>query len=477
MTRTLWRISIVVLLVVVPILAGCQLIQAPPKLTDSSTADVLRGPYEPKMIAAAPGQGDELYGWEKVAADAQAAKLAQAEAAAVLVSTADVLRAPYDAPAFVAVASISTADVLRAPYDAPAFVVVAPARGVLTELYGWEKVAAEAQAAKLAQGASETQPLIATADILRGPYGDMMLVQLPVIMAATDVPAELAGYVHPDALATTDWLAAHLNDPTMRILDVRRPTGAANFAAAHIPNAQHVDLNVDLMDRDPNRVALDLIGPERFANLMGRLGIANDSTVVVYDAEGGTAAATLWWAMRYYGHTDVRMLNGGLVKWLLEGRDTTRAVAHFAPTDYTANVQPQWLATAQDVELAMQDPTVFLVDARDYGFYAGERCLGAAPLAGHVPGALTMPARWQVTPDMKTLLPAERLAMSLELMGISPTQRGITYCGNGHLAAFDAFLLYVMGFENVAVYDSSWLEWSVLPEAPAEIGCPGCDAL
>ena len=88
-----------------------------------------------------------------------------------------------------------------------------------------------------------------------------------------------------------------------------------------------------------------------------------------------------------------------------------------------------------------------------------------------------IPARWQVTPDMKMLLPAERLAMSLELMGISPTQRGITYCGNGHLAAFDAFMLYVMGFENVAVYDSSWLEWSVLPEAPAEIGCPGCDAL
>ncbi|GIK73909.1 MAG: hypothetical protein BroJett021_28970 [Chloroflexota bacterium] len=515
MARALWRITLVLLLVAVPILTGCQLIQAPPKPTDSSTADVLRGPYEPQMIAAAPSPGDELYGWEKVAADAQAAKLAQSaqpEAVTVLVSTADVLRAPYDAPALVVVEPaqgalaelygwekvaadaqaaklaqsaqpeavtvlVSTADVLRAPYDAPALVAVEPAQGALTELYGWEKVAADAQAAKLAQSAPATQPLIATADILRGPYGEMTLVQAPVIMAAVDVPAEPVGYANPDALATTEWLAAHLNDPTVRILDVRRPTGAANFAAAHIPNAQYVDLNVDLMDRNPNRVALDLVGPERFAALMGRLGVANDSTVVVYDAEGGTAAATLWWAMRYYGHDNVRMLNGGLVKWLLEGRETTRAVAHFAPTEFTVNVQPQLLATAQDIELAMQDPTVFLVDARNYDFYVGARCLSAAPRAGHIPGAVAMPARWQVTPDTKTLLPADRLAMSLELKGISPTQRGITYCGNGHLAAFDAFLLYVMGYENVAVYDSSWLEWGVLPGAPVETGCPGCDTL
>jgi len=532
-TRTLWRITLVLLLVVVPILAGCQLIQAPPKPTDSSTADVLRGPYEPQMIAAAPSPGNELYGWEKVAADAQAAKLvqsAQPEAVTVIVSTADVLRAPYDAPALVAVASVSTADVLRAPYDAPAIIVVEPAQGALTELYGWEKVAADAQAAKLAQAEAAavvvatadvlrapydapalvvvepaqgaltelygwekvaadaqaaklaqstpaTQPLIATADILRGPYGEMTLVQAPVIMATVDVPAELVGYANPDALATTEWLAAHLNDPTVRILDVRRPTDAANFAVAHIPNAQHVDLNVDLMDRDPNRVALDLIGPARFAALMGRLGIANDSTVVVYDAEGGTAAATLWWAMRYYGHDNVRMLNGGLVKWLLEGRETTRAVVHFAPTEFTVNVQPQLLATAQDIELAMQDPTVFLVDARNYDFYVGARCLSAAPRAGHIPGAVAMPARWQVTPDTKTLLPADRLAMSLELKGISPTQRGITYCGNGHLAAFDAFLLYVMGFEDVAVYDSAWLEWGVLPDMPVETGCPDCEAM
>jgi thiosulfate/3-mercaptopyruvate sulfurtransferase len=114
------------------------------------------------------------------------------------------------------------------------------------------------------------------------------------------------------------------------------------------------------------------------------------------------------------------MLNGGLVKWLLEGRHTTRTVTHFAPTESIVHVQPKLLATAQDVELAMQDPSIFLVDARAPEFYTGERCLAAAPRAGHVPGALMMPARWQVTPNLKTLLSAERLAMSLEFMGISP---------------------------------------------------------
>jgi thiosulfate/3-mercaptopyruvate sulfurtransferase len=88
----------------------------------------------------------------------------------------------------------------------------------------------------------------------------------------------------PQALVTTEWLATHLNDPAVRVLDVRQPTGAANFVVAYIPNAQHVDLIVDLMERDPNRVALDLIGPQRFAALMGRLGVDKESTVIVYDA-------------------------------------------------------------------------------------------------------------------------------------------------------------------------------------------------
>jgi thiosulfate/3-mercaptopyruvate sulfurtransferase len=462
MTRSLWRISLILFFgVVLLTFTSCQLIQAPQELAEARSADVLRGPYEwQEIVVAAPVEG-ELYGWEKVAAEAHAAKLAGAP---------PIVEEPVLA---------MTADVLRAPYEWQDIIVASPAVDTLSELYGWEKIAAEAYATKLSSSPTIAQEpvLVSTADILRAPYDRWSIVESPGLLATANTPDELAGYVNPHALVTTDWLAAHLDDPGVRVLDVRRPTGAANFAVAHIPNAQHVDLMVDLMDRNPNRVALDLIGAERFAGLMGRLGIANDSAVIVYDAEGGTAAATMWWALRYYGHDDVRMLNGGLMKWLIERRDTTNAVIAFEPTEFTVNVQPSLLATAQDIMLAIDNPTTFLIDARPIEYYVGDSCLSAAPRAGHIPGALALPARQQVTPRLKTMLPAEQLAVTLEMMGVSPAQRGITYCGNGHLAAFDAFLLYLMGYEDVAVYDSSWLEWGAMSEMPVETGHPGYESM
>ena len=332
--------------------------------------------------------------------------------------------------------------------------------GLVPVLGGCQPIQAPPQAA-----------VTSSADIVRGAYGQWELALLPSYALASDDSAELAGYVNPEAMVTTGWLAANLDNPRVRLLDVRRPIGAANFAAAHIPQAQHVDLWIDLMLRDPNVPAMDLVGPERFAELMSRLGVANDTTVIVYDAGEGTSAATLWWAMRRYGHEDVQLLNGGLVKWLMEGRATTSRVPAFEPTAYIVDEQPNLLATLEDVKQAMADPTIFIVDARPFGYYTGDIAHAATPRRGHIPGAFAMPAPWQLNPEVKTILEAEQLAITLDLMGISPEQRGITYCGNGHLAAFDAFLLYLMGFENVAVYDSSWTEYGVMPDLPAETGC------
>ena len=137
-------------------------------------------------------------------------------------------------------------------------------------------------------------------------------------------------YKHPEALATTEWLAAHLDDPSVRIVDMRhyvRAVSGGSFRAVsgreayqqgHIPGAVFVDFASDLSE--PGDDLLNILPPDHFAALMGRLGIGNDSTVVVYDDQGGTWAARLWWALRYYGHDAVRVLNGGLTKWTAEGR-------------------------------------------------------------------------------------------------------------------------------------------------------------
>lgn len=312
---------------------------------------------------------------------------------------------------------------------------------------------------------------VSAADIVRGQYGEWDVALVPSSAVAYDDAEELAGYVNAKALVSSEWLAANLDNPLVRILDVRRPIGAANFAMAHIPQAQYVDLWIDLMQRDPNIPMMDLIGPERFAELMGRLGVTHHTTVIVYDAGEGSSAATLWWALQRYGHQDARILNGGLVKWLLEGRATTSRVPTFEPTTYIVHEQPSLLATLADVKQAMADPNVFIVDARPLSYFSGESAHTFTSRVGHIPGALTLPASWQMNPEQKTILPAEQLAATLGVMGISPEQRGITYCGNGHLAAFDAFLLYLMGFENVAVYDSSWMEYGVMPDLPTELGC------
>ena len=310
-----------------------------------------------------------------------------------------------------------------------------------------------------------------TADIVRGQYGEWDMALVPSSAVAYDDAEKLASYVNAKALVSSEWLAANLDNPLVRILDVRRPIGAANFAMAHIPQAQYVDLWIDLMQRDPNIPMMDLIVPERFAELMGRLGVTHHTTVIVYDAGEGSSAATLWWALRRYGHQDVRILNGGLVKWLLEGRATTSRVPTFEPTTYIVHERPSLLATLADVKQAMADANVFIVDARPLSYFSGESAHTFTSRVGHIPGALTLPASWQMNPEQKTILPAEQLAATLGVMGISPEQRGITYCGNGHLAAFDAFLLYLMGFENVAVYDSSWMEYGVMPDLPTELGC------
>ncbi|MGD0765417.1 MAG: sulfurtransferase [Dehalococcoidia bacterium] len=287
-------------------------------------------------------------------------------------------------------------------------------------------------------------------------------------------------YRHPEALATTEWLAAHLDDPSVRIVDMRhyvRAVSGGSFRAVsgreayqqgHIPGAVFVDFASDLSE--PGDDLLNILQPDHFATLMGRLGIGNDSTVVVYDDQGGTWAARLWWALRYYGHDAVKVLNGGLTRWTAEGRPLETGTPTSAAATFQARIRPELIAARDEVLQALGRPDVCIVDALPKPFYSGRMGLYPTHRAGHIPTARNLPATDNVDRVAQTLLPPDELAQLWRKLDLSLDQRVITYCGGGAYGAFDLFVLYVLGHENVALYDGSWMEWGANPELAVETG-------
>ncbi|MDP2950104.1 MAG: sulfurtransferase [Chloroflexota bacterium] len=291
----------------------------------------------------------------------------------------------------------------------------------------------------------------------------------------------MAEYKHPEALATTEWLAAHLDDPSVRVVDVRYYVGVASggsfrgvsgrkaYRQGHIPGALFVDFASDLADPEDD-VPLNILSPDRFEALMGRLGIGSGSTVVVYDDSGGTWAARLWWALRYYGHDAAKVLNGGLTKWTAEGHPLERRTPTPPAATFRARKRPALRATCGEVRQAIGRRDVCIVDALPEMFYSGKARLYPTHRAGHIPTALNVPATANVDQATQTLLTADELARLWRKVGLKPDQRVITYCGAGAYAAYDLFVLYVLGHEKVSLYDGSWMEWGANPELPVETG-------
>lgn len=280
-------------------------------------------------------------------------------------------------------------------------------------------------------------------------------------------------YAHPEALASTEWLAGHIFDPSLRILDTRNfliepepEKRVAGYAAGHIPGAVYVDASDDISD--PNgAVPLMLLPAGGFEALMERLGIGNDTTVVVYDDTDGSWAARLWWALRYYGHDHVKLLDGGLTKWAMEGRALETGSRIAQPATFTAQVQPELLATLADVKQAIEDPATALVDSLPVEFYTGLQSFPGLR-AGHIPTALNLPVMHNFSAVDGTLLPPGQLAQLWQKTGLRGDQAVITYCGAGYAGALNLFVLYQLGYENVRLYDGSLMEWGADPNLPME---------
>jgi thiosulfate/3-mercaptopyruvate sulfurtransferase len=286
------------------------------------------------------------------------------------------------------------------------------------------------------------------------------LLAMMLGILATVCVAAASSYVHSEAVASTEWLNEQLDDPAVRVIataDCRQPTHRDSYAAGHIPGAIYLNVFAELSNPDSS-VPLMILQPEGFESLMGRLGINSGTTVVVYDEGGGLWAAKLWWALRYYGHEDVKILNGGLAKWTAEGRPLETAEIAPTPTTFKACVVPELRASLEDVKLAIGNPGVRIIDALAETAYA----------AGHIPSARNLPAPGNIDQATQTILPLDGLAQLWLAADLEPDQLAITYCGAGYFGAFDLFVLYLMGHEKASLYDGSWMEWKVNPELPVE---------
>ena len=282
----------------------------------------------------------------------------------------------------------------------------------------------------------------------------------------------MSSYVNPELLAETAWLADHLNDRNLRVIDARWPTpergGQAAYLEGHLPGAVYLDVTRDIADpEDP--IAVQIAQPQRFAEAMSRAGIGDETLVVAYDDAGGTVAARLWWALLCYGHRQAKILNGGIRKWKGESRPLTIEVPSYLPAKFSPRPYPGLRSTVADVEAARRSGDALILDARIEVQFRGEQT-GGMPRAGHIPGSINVPFTRTFARGIQEILPADELAALYQRAGALGHRGVITTCGAGVAAAGALFCLRLLGYENASVYDGSWDEWSRHPELPVATG-------
>lgn len=284
-------------------------------------------------------------------------------------------------------------------------------------------------------------------------------------------------------LIDTEELAVALaaQDPNLRIVDMRGYvrtrneengvqtavyTGAREeYLAAHIPGAVYLDWTRDIVDLD-TPVQAQLADAQKMRQTLEAVGIGDRQQVVVYDAHPASQFATrLWWALRCYGHTDVRVLNGGWAKWAVEARPATSEIPSYPPTVFTPSLRPEWRADAEEVLGMLHAEGVLLLDARDAGQYSGRIRRGKR--GGHIPGARHLPreAFFQEDGTFRSIPELEQIVAAV---GARPEERIVAYCNGGVAATSALFVLSMLGFSHLTNYDGSWNEWSDREDLPVE---------
>ncbi len=285
-----------------------------------------------------------------------------------------------------------------------------------------------------------------------------------------------------EQLVSVDWLASHLDDPGVRVVDIRgyvRTTDLGDgrqaatyagapeeYAAGHIPGAVFVDWTSDITDPD-HPVKAQLAGAERFAEAMESRGIGDDTFVVSVDHTGGHMATRLWWALRAYGHDRVAILDGGYAAWDAAGKPLSTDAVTPGRATFTPRYRPELVASIEGVLLATEHGQTAIVDARDAGQYDGSVQRGSR--GGHIPGAINIPARSLMNAD-GTQKPVEEQAAIFAEAGITAETPVVAYCNGGVTATAVLFALERTGHTNYANYDGSWNEWGERDDVPVVRG-------
>lgn len=273
---------------------------------------------------------------------------------------------------------------------------------------------------------------------------------------------------------TTQWSGENLTNPDVRLIDIRGRVAPASdplphyfshrdaYEIGHIPGAVFVDWVKDITIDGPHH--MQIAPPEKFAALMSQLGIGSNTLVIAYDDAGGMFAARLWWALNYYGHEKVAVLDGGWQKWLAEGRPVTKEVPVIEPAQFFPIPNPVLRRTADDVAAVLHTDTR-LVDVRTPEEFTGKA--SRAKRSGHIPGAVNVPRGKLVNADGE-LLPGGVVQKLLLDAGVKPGGETVFYCNGGVSASYGLLAARAAGYEGGAVYDGSWKDWGNDESRPIE---------
>lgn len=272
-------------------------------------------------------------------------------------------------------------------------------------------------------------------------------------------------------LVSTDWLAAHLNAPDVRVVDAswylpqdgRDPR--AEYRAAHIPGAVFFDVDEICDTTSPYPHMLP--SPEKFASRARKLGLGDGNRIVVYDGGGVKSAARVWWMFKHFGHRDVVVLDGGFQKWRAESRPVEDLPPMPRDRHFTARINAGTVRSLDEMRRCVANGEAQIVDARSPGRFSGQEPEPRPGLkGGHIPGAFNVPNGKLFDPETGCFLPADKLRALFNAAGVDLSRPIVTSCGSGITAANLYLALFVLGVRDVALYDGSWAEWGAQKDTP-----------